>query len=338
MSESTFVPSTGLRAVDLFAGWGGFTLGANAAGVDVVYAANHWPLAVEAHARNHPKTIHVCQDLRQADWSALPAYDVLLASPCCQGNSRAGRPARSKSGHVRYKHDALRATAWAVIDCVEVTHPKAILIENVGEIREWNKYDLWCEALQREGYTVSEAVLNAADFGVPQLRERLFIAAVRDGEAFDFDSVARSTPDRDVGFGDCVEWDAGKWQPFAKARGAEARLRLKAASRLGRAIVQSVSLRTRAKAATGLSVDEPLRTITTKNQWSAVKDGRYRPFTLREYARGMGFPDWYRWPEGAGRNNTIMGLGNAVCPPVATALIESLACAIGCPATMKEAA
>lgn len=337
MSESTFVPSTGLRAIDLFAGWGGFTLGANAAGVDVVYAANHWPLAVQAHAHNHPKTIHECQDLRQADWSALPAYDILLASPACQGNSRAGRPSRSKSGHVRYKHDALRATAWAVVDCIEVTQPRAVLIENVGEIREWNKYDLWKQAIEREGYRITEAILNAADFGVPQLRERLFIACTRD-ETFDFDRVHRPTAGKPTAFGPCIEWEEGKWRPFSKARGAEARQRLKAASRLGRAVVQSVSLRTRAKAATGLSLDEPVRTITTQNQWSAVDGDRYRPFTLREYARAMGFPDGYEWPEKAGRNNTIMGLGNAVCPPVARSLVSSMAGMLGYPVAMEEAA
>jgi DNA (cytosine-5)-methyltransferase 1 len=76
-----------VKAVDLFAGWGGFTLGANQAGLDVVYAANHWQTAVDVHERNHPNAVHACQDLRQADWSALPAYDVLLASPACQGHS-----------------------------------------------------------------------------------------------------------------------------------------------------------------------------------------------------------------------------------------------------------
>lgn len=45
-----------MKAIDLFAGWGGFTLGAEQAGATVVWAGNHWPLAVEAHAQNHPRT------------------------------------------------------------------------------------------------------------------------------------------------------------------------------------------------------------------------------------------------------------------------------------------
>ena len=51
-----------MKAIDLFAGWGGFTLGAEQAGVDVVWAANHWPLAVAAHTLNHPNITHACQD------------------------------------------------------------------------------------------------------------------------------------------------------------------------------------------------------------------------------------------------------------------------------------
>jgi len=78
-----------MDAIDLFAGLGGFSEGAEQAGVRVVWAANHWPAAVQVHANNHPETEHVCQDLQQADWTQVPKHDLLLASPACQGHSRA---------------------------------------------------------------------------------------------------------------------------------------------------------------------------------------------------------------------------------------------------------
>lgn len=56
-------------------------------------------------AANHPETEHVCQDLRQADWTSLPRFDLLWASPACQGYSTASQPKR------RAYHDAMRATA-----------------------------------------------------------------------------------------------------------------------------------------------------------------------------------------------------------------------------------
>lgn len=61
-----------MKAIDLFAGAGGFTDGATRAGASVLWAANHWPVAVETHGRNHPETIHACQDLTQADFTAVP--------------------------------------------------------------------------------------------------------------------------------------------------------------------------------------------------------------------------------------------------------------------------
>ncbi|MFZ4626660.1 MAG: DNA cytosine methyltransferase, partial [Rhodoferax sp.] len=78
-----------MHAIDLFAGAGGFSTGATMAGCSVVWAANHWQAAVTVHAANHPKTQHICQDLHQARWCDVPAHDLLLASPCCQGHSHA---------------------------------------------------------------------------------------------------------------------------------------------------------------------------------------------------------------------------------------------------------
>ena len=49
------------------------------AGVPVLWAANHWPLAVATHSRNHPNPQHLCQDLHQANWATVPAHDLLLA-------------------------------------------------------------------------------------------------------------------------------------------------------------------------------------------------------------------------------------------------------------------
>ncbi len=68
-----------MKAIGLFAGAGGFSTGAAMAGTQVVWAANHWPVAVQYHAANHPAADHLCQDLHQADWSRVPATDLMLA-------------------------------------------------------------------------------------------------------------------------------------------------------------------------------------------------------------------------------------------------------------------
>jgi len=300
-----------MRAIDLFAGWGGFSLGAEQAGLDVVWAGNHWPLAVQAHAANHPRARHVCQDLRQADWTALPAYDLLLASPACQGHSQASQPRR------RLYHDALRATAWAVVDCADVTEPAAIIVENVPDFRRWRLYPVWREALERLGYTLTEHVLTASHFGVPQRRRRLFVVGQRAPRELTFEADAT-----EPAFGPCIDWTDGRWRPIGQATG-NARKRIDAAiERHGpRCLVQHVT------GHKGIPLSDPIRTITTGDQWAVIDAGRgrYRPLTVRENARAMGFPDNYTWPDDATRTDKIRGLGNAVCPPVARRLIAEVA-------------
>jgi DNA (cytosine-5)-methyltransferase 1 len=296
-------------AVDLFAGWGGTTLGAEQAGVRVRWAANHCELAVRAHALNHPGTEHVCQDLRQADWSKLPRYDMLLASPCCQGYSSASQPRR------RAFHDAMRATAWAVVDCAEVTGPRAVVVENVLGFRRWQLYPLWRQALEVLGYHVSEHVLCAADFGVPQRRERLFVVGTRRPVKLSFPKARR-----EPAFGPCIDWDAPGWRPVSSAgRGAQKRIAAGRAQHGRRFLTQHVT------GHRGVSLDEPIRTITTKRQWAVVDGSRYRPLTVREYARGMGFPEDYSWPSSASASAAMKGLGNAVPPGMAQGVIERVA-------------
>lgn len=301
--------STPVRAVDLFAGWGGFTTGASAAGVQVVYAANHWPLAVEVHAANHPETVHACQDLRQADWTTLPAYDLLMASPACQGHSQASQPKR------RTYHDAMRATAWAVVDCADVTEPRALVVENVLDFTRWRLYPEWRSALERIGYTLTEHRVIAADHDVPQLRERLFIVGLR-GKRHALPLRMSPRP----AFGPCVEWHAGSWRPIASASSdAQARMQRAKANHGPRCLSQHVSNHP------GVSLREPIRTITTKDQWCVVDGDRYRPLTLREYARAMGFPESYTWPAELSRVDVVRGIGNAVCPPVARDVVRAVA-------------
>src|SRR5690606_1820774 len=153
-------------AVDLFAGAGGFTEGARRAGVRVLWAANHWPAAVAVHAENHPEVAHSCQDLQQADFTAVPAHDILLASPSCQGHSRA-------RGTDKPRHAAARATAWAVVTAAELHRPRVAVVENVREWADWCLWPAWCQAMAALGYTLAPHVLNSADYGVPQERWRL---------------------------------------------------------------------------------------------------------------------------------------------------------------------
>lgn len=301
-------------AVDLFAGWGGFTEGAELAGVRVAWAANHWPLAVRAHERNHPGTAHVCQDLRQADFTALPRYDLLLASPACQGHSQASQPKR------RPKHDADRATAWSVIDCVEATQPRAAIVENVPDFRKsWALYPVWRECFDRLGYHVQEHEVNATAFGVPQRRKRLIVIATRKAVRIEMPT----TPAIEPAIGPHIDLHAGTWRPTTKAS-PNARARFaKARANWGRRFLSQ-----HVTGHPGVPLDQPIRTITTKDQWVIVDGDRYRSLSIREHARAMSFREDYAWPDDATREECIKGLGNAVPPLVGRGVVAMVAAAI----------
>lgn len=302
-----------MDAIDLFAGWGGFTEGATRAGVRVRWAANHAPVAVATHARNHPDTIHECQDLRQADWTALPKYQLLLASPACQGHSPTSQPRR------RAYHDAMRATAFAVVDCADVTEPEAIIVENVPAFTRWRLYGLWCEMIRELGYDIDERIVTASKHGVAQRRTRLFLIATRRGVTVRPLRVQEQEP----AFEPLLETNVPDhlWVPVAAATpGVQARIAKGRANHGRRFLTQHVT------GHPGVPLHEPIRTITTAHShWNLVDGDYYRALTSRELARGMGFRDTYTWDEDLSIGDVTRGIGNAVCPPVATEIVSAVA-------------
>ena len=205
----------GVKAIDLFAGAGGFSTGAHMAGVQVVWAANHWPVAVEWHAKNHPETQHLCQDLHQADWSQVPAHDLMLASPCCQGHSKARGKAKGNP-----QHDASRSTAWAVVSAAEYHRPSIVIVENVPEFVNWTLYRPWELAMNALGYSVAPHIIDAADYGAPQHRVRLFLVLAQSEHPLHLQIPrGQHIPAREF-----IDFDAGNWSPINKPGRAAATL------------------------------------------------------------------------------------------------------------------
>ncbi|MDH1904146.1 DNA cytosine methyltransferase [Comamonas aquatica] len=302
-----------MRCVDLFAGAGGFSTGATMAGAQVVWAANHWPLAVKYHAANHPGTDHACQDLQQADWSQVPAHDLLLASPCCQGHS----PARGKA-HGNPQHDASRSTAWAVVSAAEQHRPAGAVIENVPEFMGWALYPAWKSAMEALGYTLAPHVLDAADHGVPQHRERLFIVATRSKAALQL-QLQRRDP---VPASTFVDFGAGRWSVIDKPGRSPRTLARVAAGRAAHGHRFLAPYYGSGSGATGRSLQRPIGTITTKDRWSVIDGERMRMLTACECRAAMGFPADYQLPPQ--HHQAVHLLGNAVCPPVARDVISAL--------------
>lgn len=299
-----------MRAVDLFAGAGGWSTGATVAGLTVVAAVNHWRTAVDSHEANHPTARHYCQDATLLDPRLLPAFDVLLASPACTGHTKA-------RGTDKPHHDASRSTAWCVVNVAEVCRPKWLFIENVPEFQDWACYDAWRSALRALGYQFAPTlILSAADYGVPQERVRLYLVA-RHG--LQTPRVALPAPTPHIPASTTIDWHSGTWSPIASDGRAEATLRK--AARCRELWGERSFVRYNGSATSGRPVTAPWGTLTTVDRFGILQGDMMRMPTITEYKRAMGFPE-STILTGTRREQTAQ-LGNAVCPPVATTILTS---------------
>ena len=292
-----------MNAVDLFAGCGGMTEGASAAGVEVVWAANHNPVACDFYHRNHPRARTVCQDLHQADWSAVPEHDILLASPCCQGHS----PARGKD---RPHHDTQRSTAWAVVSCAEAHRESLVVVENVPSFLKWDLYPSWLHAMTALGYAVAPHIVDAADHGVPQNRVRLFLVCTRSRHPLELALPKRPH----VSANSFIQWDRYTWSPIDKPGRSKATLERIAQGRVqhGRRFVAPYYGSGSGKG--GRSIDRPIGTIPTVDRWSVIDGDRMRMLHREEVRVAMGFRASYHLP--TRQRAAVQLLGNAVPPQV----------------------
>lgn len=302
-----------MKAIDLFAGAGGFSTGAAMAGAQVIWAANHWPLAVQYHAVNHPAADHLCQDLHQADWSQVPSSDILLAAPCCQGHSKARGKAKGNP-----QHDASRSTAWAVVSAAEYLRPQSIVVENVPEFLEWGLFPAWELAMQKLGYTLAPHIVDAADHGVPQHRVRMFIVATRSRSPLVLDLPKREH----IPASAFLDFDSGSWSPIHTPRRSCATLARVSAGRAAHGDRFLAPYYGSGSGTTGRSLRRPIGTVTTKARWALIDGDRMRMLTVPENCAAMGFPQDYQLPAQA--HQAIHLLGNAVCPPVARDVIAAL--------------
>lgn len=222
--------------------------------------------------------------------------------------------------------ESLRSAQF-VLGYVETLRPRWLVVENVIQMRRWTGYEDFAGTLQRLGYHLTPQVLDAAEFGVPQNRRRLFILGDREGVPAAIVPPRRSSPKT----ARSVIQVAGHWpsKPLyspKRAAGTIARAE-RAMAALGRQVPFLIVYYGSDGAGGFQPLDRPLRTLTTLDRFGLVTwDGdtpMLRMLQVEELKKGMGFPKEFEFPSGS-RRDRIMLLGNAVCPPVMESVLKSL--------------
>lgn len=194
-----------LTLTDMFCGAGGSSTGAiQIPGIRVVMAANHWQLAIDTHASNHPDTDHRCADLSQVDPRVFPRTNIGWFSPSCTKHSIAQGKKRADAqpdlfGEILPDEAAerSRATMWDVVRFSEYHHYEAVIVENVVDVALWPPFQAWLAAMESIGYLHRIVYLNsmhaqAFGAGAPQSRDRIYIVFWRAGNtAPDLERVVR---------------------------------------------------------------------------------------------------------------------------------------------------
>ena len=174
------------KVIDLFSGCGGLSLGFEQAGFDIVAAVEIDPIHSAIHEYNFPYATSICADIRNLTGKSIRErakienddIDVIVGGAPCQGFSLIGK---------RSLDDPRNQLVLHYFRIVDEIRPKYCVFENVkgltlGKHAQFLS-DLISE-LKKIGYKVllPYRVLNAADYGVPQNRERLFLIAAREDQ------------------------------------------------------------------------------------------------------------------------------------------------------------
>lgn len=191
------------RVLDLFAGCGGISLGFHSAGFEMVGAIEIDKAAAKSHAMNFHRNVTTtlfdvhakARDITAIEpeelmseyglsGSAAAQIDVIVGGPPCQAFARVGRAKlREVAEHPEaFLQDPRSNLYLRYLDYVRALKPIALLMENVPDVLNFGGHNVAeevCEVLEDLGYEPRYTLLNAVYYGVPEMRERMFLVAYR---------------------------------------------------------------------------------------------------------------------------------------------------------------
>jgi len=289
--------------VDMFCGIGGFHLAAESFGMKCVFACDIDEEARKAYEHNF--NITPKGDIRLIDADEIPDHDLFLGGFPCQPFSIIGN---------RQGFDDIRGTLFFEITRIlEAKRPRAVLLENVKQLTTIDKgktIKTIVKSLEKLNYHVSWRVFNALDFGLPQKRERVLIAALQEP----FDEFPWPTEKKEmIPLKDILEENPDP-KHFVSDRIRKSRLKAHKS-----ATEPSIWHENKAGNVSSYAYSCALRAGASYNY--LLVDGKRR-LTPREMLRLQGFPDTYEIV--CTDSQTRKQAGNAVPVPLVAAGIEGI--------------
>lgn len=290
---------------ELFGGGGGAGTGLEMAGHDVTWSIEVEDVPAQTYQRNHPHTRVIQADIRDVIPGSLPAINALWMSPVCKQDSKARLKGMSR------RPDA--SIGEATIPFIEDLQPELVIVENVSQYQKNPAFAKIVNTLLKHKYTLSLRVLDFADYGIPQTRERMILQARRGPIAWPDMAAGRVgwyTTIHDLFPAmqeiELANWQKQLWKPEynkliplmvhghydykSNVEGEERQLDILPAHLPARAVTSSHNVLQR---------------------YIVLPDYVLKP-TIQAIARFQTFPDSYLWP--ASSTKAIEIIGNAVPP------------------------
>jgi len=302
------------KVVSLFAGCGGADCGMlggfNFNGneytglpFELVYALDIDQKALETHKLNFKCDNIICSDIREIDADSIPDHDVLVGGFPCQSFSTVN-PTKDPFDE--------RANLYReMVRIVKAKQPKVFIAENVKGFMTLHKGTILKkvkETFEDAGYTVSKELINAAEYGVPQRRERVIMVGIRNDIKKAFDFPVPVTADKPVPLSVAVPELAINDKKYYFSEKAVQGMK-NAKSNMKRGLAQSLSepclTVTSHLAKVSLNSRDPVLLVDPDKEL-------YRRFTPREAARIQSFPDTFNFA--GSEQDAYRQIGNAIAP------------------------
>ena len=348
-----------MKAIDLFCGAGGLSLGMHSQGVTTVLANDIDKNFASTFKVNHPDCNVICQDIHKIDFKKVVCsinlkdkVDIVSGGPPCQGFSTVGK---------KDQKDARNVLFWEFVRVVEEVRPRFVIFENVSGFKKMYQgeaFEKLVKELEALNYKVTSALLDAVEYGLPQKRQRTIVVGwVEKNKNFIFpepsifitkkplslmDAISDLPPIMNGSKHDCYKTDPQNEYQI-EMRKKSITLTEHNASNYGAKMqrileiipsggsVKDLPLELRPKSYFAntyarLLPDKPAPTITrnfgTPSSSRCIHPFENRALSTREGARLQGFPDSYIFC--GGKTNKNLQIGNAVPPILGSIIMQGI--------------